>query len=145
MHKWWNGIHAGFRCRCPLRACEFESRLVHHNGSEQFVPRGEAAEEPAVSYLPASRIHGLYTVVCSGRTRLLGVKIVVYQLEIAQRIRKEVPELPCIRHRRPAAFPKSRILKKWFRYFNNKDFCNSGIVHLFSLMALYSYACFRSN
>jgi hypothetical protein len=28
--EWWNGRHAGFRCRCP-RACGFESRLWHTN------------------------------------------------------------------------------------------------------------------
>lgn len=43
-------------------------------------------------------------------------------------------------------FPKSRVQKQWFRYFNDhKDFQNEGTLHLFSLMALYSYACFRSN
>ncbi len=36
--------------------------------------------------------------------------------------------------------------KEWFRYFNDhKDFRNEGTLHLFSLMALYSYADFRSN
>lgn len=43
-------------------------------------------------------------------------------------------------------FPKSRVQKQWFRHFNDhKDFQNEGTLHLFSLMALYSYACFRSN
>lgn len=43
-------------------------------------------------------------------------------------------------------FPKSRVQKQWFRYFNDhKDFQNEGTLHLFSLMALYSYACFRPH
>ena len=46
----------------------------------------------------------------------------------------------------PNLHRKSRILKKWFRYhFDHKDFRNEGTLHLFSLMALYSYANFRSN
>lgn len=44
------------------------------------------------------------------------------------------------------SFPKVRIWKPWFRHFNNhKEFRNEGTVHLFSLMALFSYANFRSN
>ncbi len=43
-------------------------------------------------------------------------------------------------------FPKVRVDKPWFRYFNDhKDFKNDGNLHLFSLMALYSYANFRTN
>ena len=43
-------------------------------------------------------------------------------------------------------FPKVRVYKPWFRHFNDhKDFRNEGTVHLFSLMALFSYANFRSN
>ena len=38
------------------------------------------------------------------------------------------------------------LWKPWFRHFNDhKDFHNEGTVHLFSLMALFSYANFRSN
>lgn len=54
--------------------------------------------------------------------------------------------MPCTQYRQLVCFPKSRIHKKWFRYFNDhKDFHNEGTLHLFSLMSLYSYACFRSN
>ncbi len=43
-------------------------------------------------------------------------------------------------------FPKVRILKPWLRHFNDhKEFHNEGTLHLFSLIALYSYANFRSN
>ena len=38
------------------------------------------------------------------------------------------------------------VLKQWFRHFNDhKEFHNEGNLHLFSLMALFSYANFRSN
>lgn len=54
--------------------------------------------------------------------------------------------MPCTQYRQLVCFPKSRVFKKWFRYFNDhKDFHNEGTLHLFSLMSLYSYACFRSN
>lgn len=54
--------------------------------------------------------------------------------------------MACMQQRQLVCFPKSRVHKKWFRYFNDhKDFHNEGSLHLFSLMALYSYACFRSN
>ncbi len=54
--------------------------------------------------------------------------------------------MSCTQHKQLVSFPKSRVQKKWFRYFNDhKDFHNEGNLHLFSLMALYSYACFRSN
>ena len=44
------------------------------------------------------------------------------------------------------SFPKVRVLKDWFRHFNDhKEFGNDGTLHLFSLMSLYSYANFRSN
>lgn len=44
------------------------------------------------------------------------------------------------------SFPKVRVLKKWFRHFNDhREFRNDGMLHLFSLMALYSYTNFRSN
>ena len=54
--------------------------------------------------------------------------------------------MACTQNMQLVCFPKSRILKKWFRYhFDHKDFRNEGTLHLFSLMALYSYANFRSN
>lgn len=54
--------------------------------------------------------------------------------------------MACTQYRQLVCFPKSRVHKKWFRYFNDhKDFHNEGTLHLFSLMSLYSYACFRSN
>ena len=54
--------------------------------------------------------------------------------------------MACTQYKQLVCFPKSRILKKWFRYHNDhKDFRNEGTLHLFSLMALYSYANFRSN
>jgi len=54
--------------------------------------------------------------------------------------------MACTQHKQLISFPRVRIQKKWFRYFNNhKDFRNEGTLHLFSLMALYSYANFRSN
>lgn len=52
----------------------------------------------------------------------------------------------CTQKQQLVSFPKVRIWKPWFRYFNNhKEFRNEGTVHLFSLMALFSYANFRSN
>ena len=43
-------------------------------------------------------------------------------------------------------FPKARIPRSWFRQFNdNKQFHNEGTLQLFSLMALYSYANYRSD
>lgn len=52
----------------------------------------------------------------------------------------------CIQKQQLVSFPKVRIWKPWFRHFNNhKEFHNEGTVHLFSLMALFSYANFRSN
>ena len=54
--------------------------------------------------------------------------------------------MACTQNKQLVCFPKSRIQKKWFRYFNDhKDFRNEGTLHLFSLMALFSYANFRSN
>ena len=54
--------------------------------------------------------------------------------------------MACTQHKQLVCFPRSRIQKKWFRYFNDhKDFHNEGTLHLFSLMALFSYANFRSN
>ena len=54
--------------------------------------------------------------------------------------------MACTQNKQLVCFPKSRILKKWFRYFNDhKDFHNEGTLHLFSLMSLFSYANFRSN
>ena len=52
----------------------------------------------------------------------------------------------CTQKQQLVSFPKVRIWKPWFRHFNNhKEFRNEGTVHLFSLMALFSYANFRSN
>ena len=54
--------------------------------------------------------------------------------------------MACTQNQQLVAFAKARVKKDWFRYFNNhKDFRNDGSLHLFSLMALYSYANFRSN
>lgn len=54
--------------------------------------------------------------------------------------------MSCTQHMQLVRFPKVRVDKHWFRYFNDhKDFKNDGNLHLFSLMALYSYANFRSN
>ncbi len=40
-----------------------------------------------------------------------------------------------------SSFPKVRVLKRWFRHFNDhKEFRNDGTLHLFSLMALYTYS-----
>jgi len=59
---------------------------------------------------------------------------------------KEVPKMKCSQQSQLVCFPKVRVLKQWFRHFNDhKDFHNEGTLHLFSLMALYSYANFRSN
>jgi len=52
----------------------------------------------------------------------------------------------CTQQKQLVCFPKVRVPKKWFRYFNDhKDFRNEGTLHLFSLIGLYSYANFRSN
>lgn len=52
----------------------------------------------------------------------------------------------CTQKQQLVSFPKVRVLKQWFRHFNDhKEFHNEGSVHLFSLMALFSYANFRSN
>lgn len=54
--------------------------------------------------------------------------------------------MSCTQQKQLVCFPKVRVQKEWFRYFNDhKDFRNEGTLHLFSLMALYSYANFRSN
>lgn len=54
--------------------------------------------------------------------------------------------MSCTQHKQLVRFPKVRVDKPWFRYFNDhKDFKNDGNLHLFSLMALYSYANFRTN
>ena len=54
--------------------------------------------------------------------------------------------MSCTQKRQLVRFPKVRILKQWFRHFNDhKEFHNEGNLHLFSLMALFSYANFRSN
>ena len=54
--------------------------------------------------------------------------------------------MSCTQKQQLVSFPKVRIWKPWFRNFNNhKEFRNEGTVHLFSLMALFSYANFRSN
>ena len=54
--------------------------------------------------------------------------------------------MSCAQKQQLVSFPKVRIWKPWFRHFNDhKDFHNEGTVHLFSLMALFSYANFRSN
>ena len=52
----------------------------------------------------------------------------------------------CTQQKQLVCFPKVRVPKKWFRYFNDhKDFRNEGTLHLFSLIGLYSYANYRSN
>ncbi len=54
--------------------------------------------------------------------------------------------MSCTQKQQLVCFPKVRVYKPWFRHFNdNKEFRNEGTVHLFSLMALFSYANFRSN
>ena len=54
--------------------------------------------------------------------------------------------MACTQNRQLTCFAKARVKKDWFRYFNNhKDFRNEGSLYLFSLMALFSYANFRSN
>ncbi len=54
--------------------------------------------------------------------------------------------MSCTQKQQLVCFPKVRVLKQWFRHFNDhKEFHNEGSVHLFSLMALFSYANFRSN
>ena len=52
----------------------------------------------------------------------------------------------CTQQKQLVSFPKVRVHKKWFRYFfDHKEFHNEGTLHLFSLVALYSYANFRTN
>lgn len=54
--------------------------------------------------------------------------------------------MACTQQQQLICFPRVRVQKKWFRYFNDhKDFHNEGTLHLFSLMSLFSYANFRSN
>ena len=54
--------------------------------------------------------------------------------------------MSCTQKQQLVCFPKVRVYKPWFRHFNDhKDFRNEGTVHLFSLMALFSYANYRSN
>lgn len=54
--------------------------------------------------------------------------------------------MSCTQKQQLVCFPKVRVYKPWFRHFNDhKDFRNEGTVHLFSLMALFSYANFRFN
>ena len=54
--------------------------------------------------------------------------------------------MKCTQSCQLSSFPKVRVLKRWFRHFNDhKEFRNDGTLHLFSLMALFSYANFRSN
>ncbi len=54
--------------------------------------------------------------------------------------------MKCTQQCHLVSFPKVRVMKQWFRHFNNhKEFHNEGTLHLFSLMSLYSYANFRSN
>ena len=54
--------------------------------------------------------------------------------------------MSCTQKQQLVCFPKVRVYKPRFRHFNDhKDFRNEGTVHLFSLMALFSYANFRSN
>ena len=54
--------------------------------------------------------------------------------------------MACTQQKQLVCFPKVRVPKKWFRYFNDhKDFRNEGTLHLFSLIGLYSYANYRSN
>ena len=54
--------------------------------------------------------------------------------------------MKCTQQCHLVSFPKVRVMKQWFRHFNDhKEFHNEGTLHLFSLMSLYSYANFRSN
>mgnify|MGYP000256851610 FL=1 len=77
---------------------------------------------------------------CVPLTRGLGID------SIYSSVRKEVYEMNCTQKQQLVCFPKVRVYKPWFRHFNDhKDFRNEGTVHLFSLMALFSYANFRSN
>lgn len=77
---------------------------------------------------------------CVPLTRGLGID------SIYNSVRKEVYEMNCTQKQQLVFFPKVRVYKPWFRHFNDhKDFRNEGTVHLFSLMALFSYANFRSN
>lgn len=77
---------------------------------------------------------------CVPLTRGLGID------SIYNSVRKEVYEMSCTQKQQLVCFPKVRVYKPWFRHFNDhKDFRNEGTVHLFSLMALFNYANFRSN
>lgn len=77
---------------------------------------------------------------CVPLTRGLGID------SIYNSVRKEVYEMNCTQKQQLVCFPKVRVYKPWFRHFNDhKDFRNEGTVHLFSLMALFNYANFRSN
>ena len=77
---------------------------------------------------------------CVPLTKGLGID------SIYNSVRKEVYEMNCTQKQQLVCFPKVRVYKPWFRHFNDhKDFRNEGTVHLFSLMALFSYANFRSN
>lgn len=77
---------------------------------------------------------------CVPLTRGLGID------SIYNSVKKEVYEMNCTQKQQLVCFPKVRVYKPWFRHFNDhKDFRNEGTVHLFSLMALFSYANFRSN
>ena len=77
---------------------------------------------------------------CVPLTRGLGID------SIYNSVRKEVYEMSYTQKQQLVCFPKVRVYKPWFRHFNDhKDFRNEGTVHLFSLMALFSYANFRSN
>ena len=54
--------------------------------------------------------------------------------------------MECTQKKQLVVYPKVRIQKKWLRYFfGDKTYKNEGTTHLFSLVALYSYANFRSN
>lgn len=54
--------------------------------------------------------------------------------------------MECTQKKQLVAYPKVRIQKNWLRYFfGDKTYKNEGTTHLFSLVALYSYANFRSN
>ena len=54
--------------------------------------------------------------------------------------------MTCTQQCQLVRFPKVRVMKQWFRHFNDhREFHNDGTLRLFSLMALYSYANFRSN
>ncbi len=45
--------------------------------------------------------------------------------------------MSCTQHKQLASFPRARVQKEWFRYFNDhKDFRNEGTLHLFRNLAL---------